>query len=402
MKHIFTSLIFLFILTVLFAQKQDKGVYIDYKNDYYNEILKSAGKDPRESKKTFKMDYEGVVIPQSPSEFTTAWCNDPLSQGNTGTCWCFSTSSFFESEIYRQTKQEVKLSELYTVYWEYIGKAEEYIKTKGESPFGEGSETNAVARMMSQYGVVPAEAYVGKESDDKFHNHEEMFKKMKDRLKKAKKEDSWDKEAIMKDIRSYLDEHIGKAPEKIKVEGKKMTPKEYLDNVAKLNPSDYVNFMSLKVSPYYSKAEYDVPDNWWNSDDYYNVPLDDFVAIIKNSLKNGYTISIGGDVSEPGYSPTNDVAMVPTFDIPSEYINEDARQLRFNNGATTDDHAIHLIGYKESEDGWWFLIKDSGSGARNGKNKGYYFYHEDYIKLKMMTITLHKNGVPKEIWKKIN
>ena len=35
------------------------------------------------------------------------------------------------------------------------------------------------------------------------------------------------------------------------------------------------------------------------------------------------------------------------------------RQFRFSNKTTTDDHAIHLIGYKidENED-WWFLIKD--------------------------------------------
>ena len=26
------------------------------------------------------------------------WHNAPISQGNTGTCWCFSTTSFLESE----------------------------------------------------------------------------------------------------------------------------------------------------------------------------------------------------------------------------------------------------------------------------------------------------------------
>ena len=42
---------------------------------------------------------------------------------------------------------------------------------------------------------------------------------------------------------------------------------------------------------------------------------------------------------------------------------------------------------------WWFLIKDSGSGARNGNFPGYYFYHEDFVKLKMMTFTIHKDAV---------
>ena len=47
----------------------------------------------------------------------------------------------------------------------------------------------------------------------------------------------------------------------------------------------------------------------------------------------------------------------------------------------------------------WYLIKDSGSGSRNGKNFGYYFYHEDYIKLKMMNIMVHRS-VAEDILKK--
>ena len=44
--------------------------------------------------------------------------------------------------------------------------------------------------------------------------------------------------------------------------------------------------------------------------------------IVKTSIKNGYSMSIGGDVSESGYSSTHDVAMVPSYDIPSEFIDE--------------------------------------------------------------------------------
>ena len=112
-------------------------------------------------------------------------------------------------------------------------------------------------------------------------------------------------------------------------------------------------------------------------------------------------MSIGGDVSESGNSSKYAVAMVPSYDITSKNIDENARQFRFSNGTTTDDHAVHLIGYKVDEnDDWWFLIKDSGSGSRNGRFPGYYFYHEDYVKLKMMTFTIHKEAV-EEILNKI-
>jgi len=114
---------------------------------------------------------------------------------------------------------------------------------------------------------------------------------------------------------------------------------------------------------------------------------------VKKAITDGYSMMIGGDVSSTGYYSFEDVAVIPSYDIPSEYIDEHARQLRWSNGTTGDDHAIHLVGYTEKDDVTWYLIKDSGSGSRNGNNKGYYFYHEDYVKLKMMNFLIHKDGV---------
>ena len=70
-------------------------------------------------------------------------------------------------------------------------------------------------------------------------------------------------------------------------------------------------------------------------------------------------------------------------------------------GRVTVNNKTIQPGYKVDEnDDWWFLIKDSGSGSRNGRFPGYYFYHEDYVKLKMMTFTIHKDAV-KEILDRI-
>jgi bleomycin hydrolase len=61
---------------------------------------------------------------------------------------------------------------------------------------------------------------------------------------------------------------------------------------------------------------------------------------------------------------------------------------------------MHLIGYHVDKAGKdWYLIKDSSSGSRNIDEKsaefGYYFFHEDYVKLKMMGVTIHKDAVKK-------
>ena len=384
---------------------QDKGKFESYSNPFYGKIVSESDKYDKADKeeyKSFKMNFDGKQIPQSLKEFTIVAAENPISQGNTGTCWCFSTTSFYESEIHRITGKTINLSELYPVYFEYIEKARGYINTRGKTHLGEGSETNAVQRMMDWYGIVPAEAYEGKPSDQPFYNHEKMFSEIETYLKNCKSTNFWDEETILSNIKSILNHYMGIPPTLFKYEGKTYTPKSFLKNVTKLKPTDYVDFMSLLQKPYWSQEEYKVPDNWWRSADYYNVPLDEFMFAIKNAIKNGYSISIGGDVSESGYSSANDVAMVPSYDIPSEYIDENARQFRFSNGTTTDDHAIHLIGYKiDKNDDWWFLIKDSGSGSRNGRFPGYYFYHEDFVKLKMMTFTIHKDAV-KEALNKFN
>jgi bleomycin hydrolase len=393
------------LLIVTGVNAQDKGQFESYSNPFYSIIVSESNeydKDSKEQYQSFKMSYDGKDIPRSLDEFTIVKSENPISQGNTGTCWCFSTTSFYESEIFRLTGKSINLSELYPVYFEYIEKARGYISTRGNTHLGEGSETNAVQRMMEIYGTVPFEAFKGKPSDQPFYNHEKMFGEIEIYLKNCKETNYWDEEAILSNIKSILNHYMGVPPTTFKYEGKTYTPRTFLTKVTKLKPNDYVDFMSLLQKPYWTQAEYKVPDNWWRSDAYYNVPLDDFMFAIKNAIENGYSISIGGDVSESGYSSNHDVAMVPSYDIPSEYIDENARQFRFSNGTTTDDHAIHLIGYKiDTNEDWWFLIKDSGSGSRNGKFPGYYFYHEDFVKLKMMTFTIHKDAV-KETLDKFN
>ena len=121
------------------------------------------------------------------------------------------------------------------------------------------------------------------------------------------------------------------------------------------------------------------------------LPLDKYMSMIKKAIRSGYTICIAGDVSESGKSSELDVFVVPSYDIPSEYIDENARQFRFSNGTTTDDHNIHMVGYLEKDGEDWYLIKDSGSGARNGKMYGYYMFSEDYVKLKMLCFIVHKD-----------
>ena len=379
------------------TQPKDRGHMVENKNPFYDSIKQSIKEFNQVEKKPnlkFKMDFTGVDLPKSTKEFTKIWHNKPISQGNAGTCWCFAATSTLEAECLRLRGKKMKFSELHTAYWEYVEKARRFVRERGDSHFGQGSQSNAVLRIWKQYGCVPADAYTGKNPGQTHHDHSEMFAEMETYLMSLKQSNAWNEERVLETIRSIMDHYIGCPPETISYDGREMTPLEFLHNEVKIDPDDYVDLISFMSSPYGEQIEYEVPDNWWHGTQYHNLPLDDYMMAIKRSVKNGYTVCIGGDVSESGYFPMKDVAMVPSYDIPSAYIDENARQFRFNNETTTDDHAIHIVGYKQAKDGvTWLLIKDSGSGARNGKNKGYYFYHEDYVKLKMTTFMVHRSAV---------
>lgn len=400
-KVILTALVLVFMGSQVNLFSQDKGLFKERKGGFIKEIKKEAKKfrEPEKApKKRFRLDFSNYNVPKSIDEFETQWHNEPISQGLTGTCWSFSTTSFFESEIFRLTGKKVKLSEIWTAYWEYIEKARGFVRTRGKSYFGQGSESNAVNKIWNKYGVVPAEDYTGLLPGQKFHDHDKMFEEMENFLKSVKKQNAWNEEFVVETFKSIMHKYMGTPPAMVKADGMEMTPRQYLEDYLEVNLDDYVDILSYMQQPYWEEVEYEVPDNWWHNKDYHNVPLNVFMDVIKAALKNGLTIVIGGDVSEPGYDSMEEAAVVPTFDIPSEYIDENARQFRFSNKTTTDDHGIHIVGIKKGDKDW-FLIKDSGSGSRDGKHKGYYFYHEDYIKLKIMDFMIHKSAV-EELLKK--
>jgi bleomycin hydrolase len=411
MKHT-VLLLFISIICVSVSLSQDSGdkaFFKEYEKGYYhNVILKDVRHvdkelEKEELDKRFFMDQSGYDLPTKISLYEKVWSQPTISQGNTGTCWCFSTISFYESEIKRIRGKEVKLSEMYTVYWEYVEKARRFVKERGNSLFSQGSEGNAVARMWKKYGTVPLSEYTGLLHGRQFHGHSKMFKEMKSYLEHVESINAWNEEVVLETIQSIMNHHIGAPPEEFAVDGTKYTPKTYLSDYLQINPDDYVEILSYKQEPYWQKVEYKVPDNWWHSEEYYNLPLDDFMEIVHKAIRDGYSMSIGGDVSEAGFLRTTNCAMVPTFDIPSAYINENSRQFRFSNGSTTDDHGMHLIGYYEKDGTDWYLLKDSSSGSRNNDTDapefGHYFFHEDYVKLKMMGFTIHMDAVKKYLKK---
>ena len=102
-------------------------------------------------------------------------CSTVKSQGNTGTCWSYSTSSFLESEIKRITDMDVDLSEMYTVRNTYPQKAWNYVMRQGKSQYSQGGLAHDVLNSVEKYGLVPETAFTGLATNDIKHNHSEMI-----------------------------------------------------------------------------------------------------------------------------------------------------------------------------------------------------------------------------------
>ncbi|MEG1762357.1 MAG: C1 family peptidase, partial [Bacteroidales bacterium] len=171
-------------------------------------------------------------------------------------------------------------------------------------------------------------------------------------------------------------------------------------------------------------------DNW-NNGTAYNVPLDELQAIAENSIKQGYTMVWGGDVSEKGFSWKNGVAIIPdeengdlkgtdrdkwesmsdkerkaeaykfTKIVKEKEIDQVERQKGYDNYNSTDDHGMHLVGIVKDQNGTeYFKIKNSWD--IDNPYQGYIYMSKPYFRSKTLDIMINKKALSAEMRKKLN
>lgn len=336
-----------------------------------------------------------------------------ISQGRTGTCWSFSTSSFLESEIIRLTGNEIDLSEMYTVRNTYPKKAENFVMRQGKAQFSEGGLAHDVLNSVKYYGLVPNSTYSGLFEANAKHNHAELVNVLEAMLKTyidnpgKKLSKNWKKA-----VDAVLDVYLGENPTSFTYEGKKYNPQTFLQ-LTKIDPDNYVTLTSFTHSPFYSKFILNIPDNW-SYGNFYNIPLDSMIETIDNSLSNGFTVALDCDVSERTFSSKDGVAIIPLNSennikalqgvYPEKNITQEYRQDEFENYTTTDDHLMHITGTLRDQNGTkYYKVKNSwGTDENRTTNGGYVYFSEAYMKLKAISITVHKDAIPKNTSNKLN
>ena len=349
-------------------------------------------------------------------------------QHSSGTCWNYSSLGYFESELLRTGKGEYDLCESFVCYKTYMDRADKAVRTHGDVSFSEGGSFYDVVYCLKNYGIVPQDAmpFPGSLYGDSLFNFRQLWK-VADAVVSTIADGDWKsiKPAWKQDLSSIFEHYFGELPETFEYKGKSYTPQTFAQSLG-LNMDDYVSLTSFNHEPFYEKFVIEVQDNWrWGQS--YNLPLDEFMAVCDNAIKNGYTFLWGSDVSEAGFSRQG-VMTVPDVKAPAApgtdqahwtglseaqrrtemagkpgpelTITQELRQEGYNNWETTDDHGMVIFGIAKDQTGKeYYMVKNSWGAA--GQYNGIYYASKAFVAYKTINILVHKDALPKDIRKKL-
>lgn len=331
------------------------------------------------------------------------------NQSRTGTCWSFATSSFIETELIRMGKGRHDLSEMFAVRMIYPEKARRYVRYHGNSTLGSGSLSGDLLRVWREHGALPESVYDGRFVGQDRHNHAELDKVLKAMLDAVVSNPGKTlSPAWPEAVNGVLDAYLGAVPETFEYEGKTYTPRSFADMLG-IDPGDYVELTSFAHHPFYTRIDLELPDNWAENL-YYNVPLDELMAVLDRAIEKGYSVGWDGDTSERSFMHKKGVATMPAVDweardsdaqdalgdAPEEEltVTQAVRQAMFDNYATTDDHLMHIVGIATDQNGTRYYITKNSWGTLRSEFEGYLNMSEAYVRAKTVSILVHRDVLP--------
>ena len=378
------------------------------------------------------MSTSAMFAQESGYQFTTVVSQKTTpvkNQAATGTCWCFATTSFMESELLRMGKGEYDLSEMFIVRQKYMNQLNDNYYRRGKGNVGQGSLSHTWMNAYRQVGIVPEEVYHGINYNSETHNHNEMVTYIQGlgstAVKLKHRSPEYDKL-----VKGLLDTYLGELPETFTYKGKQYTPQSFAESLG-LNMDDYVELTSFIHKPYYQQFIPEVPDNW-EFQQMYNLPLDEMMEVMDYALTHGFTVCWDGDVSEKGFSHHNGVAINPSVKkaedlagtdrarfekqqqemlaeayrfekpCPEVEVTPEVRQQGYEAFVTTDDHLMHLTGIAKDQNGTRYYITKNSWGTERNAFGGYLNMSESYVRAKTIYIMVHKDAIPAALRKKLN
>ena len=353
-------------------------------------------------------------------------------QNRSGTCWDYSTLSFFEAEILKATGRKYDLCESFVANKTYMERAIQVVRFHGDCQFAQGGSAEDVLATMKTHGIVPEGTmpFPGSLYGDSLNNFNEFFGVLEPYVAAIAKSDAKKISNQWKvGLQGILDAYLGKCPEQFTYEGKQYSPKSFMASLG-IDLNDYVSITSYTHHPFYTAFAVEVQDNW-RFPLSYNVPMDEMMQIIDNAIEQGYTVAWGGDVSEDGFTrkglayavdakktqqslqgsdmakwlkmtatKKRDVIDSLGCTVPEIIPTQQMRQERFDNWELTDDHGMHIYGVAKDQNGKeYYMVKNSW--GETGDYKGTWYMTKAFIAANTMDFLINKKAIPANIRKKL-
>ncbi|MBQ6188023.1 MAG: aminopeptidase [Prevotella sp.] len=352
-------------------------------------------------------------------------------QNRSGTCWNFSTLSFFEAEILKATGKTYDLCESFVENKTYMERAIQVVRYHGDCQFAQGGSAEDVLATLKTHGICPEEAMPlpGTLYGDSLNNFNEFFSLLEPYVAAVAKNSAKKISNQWKvGLQGILDAYLGECPETFTYEGKTYTPKSFAASLG-IDFNDYVSITSYTHHPFYTGFAVEVQDNW-RFPLSYNLPMDEMMRVIDNAVDNGYTVAWGGDVSEEGFTRAGLAYSIDTkkteslagsdmarwlkmtaakkksiidslgCTVPEIVPTQELRQERFDNWELTDDHGMLIYGVAKDQNGKeYYMVKNSW--GETGDYKGTWYMTKNFIAANTMDFLVNRNAIPKDIRKKL-
>ena len=173
-------------------------------------------------------------------------------QNRSGTCWDYSTISFFEAEILKATGKTYDLCESFVANKTYMERATQVVRFHGDCQFSQGGSAEDVLATMKKHGIVPEGTmpFPGSLYGDSLNNFNEFFSLMEPYVAAIAKSSAKKISGQWKvGLQGILDAYLGKCPEEFTYEGKKYTPQTFVKSLG-INLDDYVSITSYTHHPF--------------------------------------------------------------------------------------------------------------------------------------------------------
>ena len=372
--------------------------------------------------------------PKSNAPVFTVIKENPITsvknQNRSGTCWNFSTLSFFENEILKKNGTTYDLCEMFVCNKNYMDRAVLTVRMHGDAQFSQGGSAYDVLYVLQNYGICPEEAMPlpGTLYGDTLANFNQLFSVMSPYVDAVAKSEAKTMNPAWKNgLQGILDAYLGKCPEKFSYKGKEYTPKSFAASLG-LDWNDYVSITSYTHHPFYTQFPVEVQDNWRQPGSW-NLPMDEMAQIIDNAVMNGYTVAWGGDVSETGFTRTGLALLIDEksedlggsdqakwlkltsaqkadkikelgVNVKEMTPSQEQRQKEYDDWTLTDDHGMVIYGIAKDQTGReYYMVKNSWGVT--GDYKGTWYMSKNFIIAKTMDYMVNKNAIPADIRKKL-